>query len=103
MKNLKQIGETQDKTVNFIIKSLVCLCKLDQTSNLKILDFGCGKGNLVKALTERGYDSYGCDIKEHWVDNSKLDHTRFKIIPLSPYKLPYPDDYFDAVVSITVV
>ena len=32
------------------------------TKDMKILDFGCGEGHLVKAFQELGYDAYGIDI-----------------------------------------
>ncbi|MEX0699635.1 MAG: methyltransferase domain-containing protein, partial [Acidimicrobiia bacterium] len=28
----------------------------------KILDVGCGRGHLVKALTERGFEAWGIDL-----------------------------------------
>lgn len=92
-----------ERTTNFIKKAIVNLCNLDQISHLKVLDFGCGKGNLVNALFEEGYDTYGCDIEEYWMTNSTVDATKFKLIPLAPYTLPYPDNYFDVVISITVM
>ena len=43
---------------------------------LKILDFGCGKGFLLKHLESKGYKLYGYDISKELVDiarkNSKL-------------------------------
>lgn len=39
----------------------------------KILDFGCAKGYLVKALRLLGFDAYGVDISEYAIDNSDRD------------------------------
>ena len=36
--------------------------------NLKILDWGCGKGDLVKFLNDQGYDCYGLEVE----DNKKV-------------------------------
>lgn len=36
----------------------------------KILDFGCAKGFLVKALVLLGYDAYGTDISEYAIKNA---------------------------------
>lgn len=42
----------------------------------KVLDYGCGKGVLVKFLRERGYDASGWDrYAEGWTDNSVLKGT----------------------------
>ena len=38
--------------------------------NDKILDFGCAKGFIVKALNILGYDCYGCDISEYAIQNA---------------------------------
>lgn len=94
---------SQEKTVKFINKAVVDLCKLDHKSNIKLLDFGCGKGRLVEAFVEQGYDAYGCDIKEHWNANPKHDAERFKMISLLPYTIPYVDNNFDVVVSTSVL
>lgn len=37
---------------------------LDSAKEVKtIYDLGCGSGNLVKALREKGYDAFGIDVK----------------------------------------
>lgn len=37
---------------------------LSQTADIKIVyDLGCGSGNLVKALREKGYDAFGVDVR----------------------------------------
>jgi 2-polyprenyl-3-methyl-5-hydroxy-6-metoxy-1,4-benzoquinol methylase len=40
-------------------------------SNMQVFDFGCGKGDLVKAAVALGIDAYGCDLYDtdyssHW-------------------------------------
>jgi 2-polyprenyl-3-methyl-5-hydroxy-6-metoxy-1,4-benzoquinol methylase len=39
---------------------------LGHRESLKVLDFGCGAGNLVAALVRLGHDAYGCDIGGDW-------------------------------------
>ena len=41
--------------------------KKTDKKNLRILDWGCGKGDLVKFLNNNGYDCYGLEV----VDNKK--------------------------------
>jgi SAM-dependent methyltransferase len=65
----------------------------------RILDFGCGYGWHLRSYQRAGFDAYGCDIDPYWL--SDLDG-RMKAIE-RPYRIPYPDGHFDAVVSMSVL
>jgi SAM-dependent methyltransferase len=59
----------------------------------RVLDFGSGAGGLVEAYRAAGIDAYGCDVAvEHETDRQRL-------IEADPYRIPYPDSWFDLVVS----
>ena len=60
--------------------------------DVRVLDFGCGAGQLVERMSRLGYDAHGCDI---YVDPAASD--RCRKIELSPYRLPFADDSFDIV------
>lgn len=60
-----------------------------------MLDFGCGQGALVEGLRKRGYEARGCDM----FPNGRADCSVIE----TPYRLPYPDDSFDAIVSTSVL
>ncbi len=68
------------------------------TKDMKILDFGCGEGNLVKAFRELGYDAYGIDV----IDCPNLDEIHYAKIGFNPYVIPFEDDFFDYVYSTSV-
>jgi len=42
-----------------------------------ILDFGCARGYLVKALRQLGYSSFGRDVSEWAITNSDFDVREF--------------------------
>jgi len=65
---------------------------------LTVLDFGCGKGRLVEELASLGFDTFGCDIS-----GIPAPTERLREIALDPYRLPFPDATFDAVVSTAVL
>lgn len=65
----------------------------------RILDFGCGSGDLVQELNRRGFDSLGVDIKKFWADNDL--HGRLQVVE-QPYRIPHADLTFDAVLSTSV-
>ena len=65
----------------------------------KILDFGCSKGYLVKALRLLGHQAYGCDISEYAIgagDPAIREHLVVITDPQEP--IPF-DSAFDWVIS----
>lgn len=60
-------------------------------NNDKVLDFGCARGYLVKALRMRGVNAYGCDSSEWAIENCDegvRDYVSQEI----------PDDPFDHII-----
>ena len=70
----------------------------------KILDVGCGKGFLLYDFTKviPGLELHGIDISEYAVSHAK-EEIRDKIQVGNATSLPYPDHYFDLVISITTL
>jgi len=71
-------------------------------SEVKILDVGCGKAHLLYELQQLlpGAELHGFDISEHGIataPESIRPHLRLQRAQ-DPY--PWPDDYFDLVVSL---
>ena len=81
----------------------------------RILDYGCGEGGLVYRLLDLGFDAYGFDIHERVAYRSPEDRSRFGFlstgtseqtdqrIDRSTFRLPFPDDAFDVVLSTSVL
>jgi len=70
----------------------------------KILDIGCGKGFQLYELTQLlpGLEVYGIDVSSYAIENGKeeiKDHLQVG----NANSLPFPDDYFDFVFSITTL
>lgn len=75
--------------------------KLDRFDN--ILDFGCGCARLGRMFLGHRNEIVGCDIDGRHVDwiNSNLSHMR--AVKTEPNEnLPFDDNSFDAVISISV-
>ena len=70
----------------------------------KILDVGCGKGFLLYDFTKvmPDLEIYGIDISNYAISNSKQE-VRDRLQLGSATNLPYPDNYFDLVISITTL
>ncbi len=89
--------------MNFLDTAIKKHMTSSTASSVKVLDFGCGKGNLVRDLSSLKYDAYGCDIDAYWEKESKHETGRLSRISLAPYRLPFEDGNFDFVVSISVL
>ena len=70
----------------------------------KILDVGCGKGYLLYELTQvvPGVEVSGLDISQYAIDNSKEEIRPF-LQTGNAVSLPYEDNSFDFVVSVTTL
>lgn len=73
----------------------------------RVLDAGCGAGNLTVELARRGYHAHGIDLAPNMVEVasssastlSEDQKARFEIQQGSIEALPYPDAFFDATVA----
>ena len=65
------------------------------TGTTRVLDWGCGGGDLVAEGRAAGYDVIGCDFDAHGPHLSAIgaDH----------YRLPYPDGSVDVIISNQVL
>jgi protein-L-isoaspartate(D-aspartate) O-methyltransferase len=70
----------------------------------KILDVGCGKGFLLYDFTKvvPGLELHGIDISEYAIENSK-EEIKDRLQVGNATSLPFPDNYFDFVFSITTL
>lgn len=71
----------------------------------QLMDFGCGKGNLVRSALSQGIDAYGCDFYDvkysyGWSDlSAELSETNRLRRIQQPYRLPFGDSSLDVVIS----
>jgi len=85
------------------------LVKLLKKQNVRrILDLGCGSGKHLIFLVKHGFKLYGIDIAEGAIKiaQEKLKKNKLKanLKTGSIYKkLPYKDNFFDAVISLRVM
>ena len=70
----------------------------------KILDVGCGKGFLLYDFTKvvPGLELHGIDISEYAIQNAK-EEIKDCLQVGNATSLPFPDNYFDFVFSITTL
>jgi ubiquinone/menaquinone biosynthesis C-methylase UbiE len=89
-------------------KNLIQIAKIFRKKGVKrILDLGCGSGRHVIFLTKNDFEVYGIDIAKHgiklakeWLKKENL-RANLKVGDIHK-KLPYPKNFFDAIISIRV-
>jgi len=67
----------------------------------RILDVGCGLGMYVRKMLQFSRDVYGVDIDPDKVARASKDLANIQVAPAE--KLPFPDDYFDVILSHEVI
>ena len=85
-----------------VVKDFINEYKLG--ANSRVLDVGCAKGfmvfDFINALPE--LEIYGIDISNYALKNS-IEQVREKLILGNAVNLPFPDKYFDLVISINTI
>lgn len=71
-----------------------------------ILDAGCGHGRNMHWFVRNGMEIYGIDRDESAIDSLRSQHPQLReeqlqVCPVST--MPFPDDYFDHVISSAVL
>ncbi|MEO8971945.1 MAG: class I SAM-dependent methyltransferase, partial [Ktedonobacteraceae bacterium] len=81
------------------------------TAASKILDFGCGDGELVYHFRKQGFQAYGIDIVDCYKDVQQqcreeglipTDEELFYTLDVDNYALPFEDNTFDRIFSFYV-
>lgn len=76
---------------------------------MRVLDHGCGKGRHAIYLAKKGIEVHAVDIEESALTGLRNEAEKDQLFELLKVEradireLPYPDEYFDAILSINVV
>lgn len=67
----------------------------------RVLEIGCGMGELLSALADIGYDCTGLDVSRTRIESLRsLGTPRLRFQRAEGSRLPFEDNSFDAVISI---
>jgi SAM-dependent methyltransferase len=79
-----------------------------EKKNIRVLDYGCGNGELVRFLMQNGYDAYGVDVDTFfddfysYTDKDLLAEKRISVIDIDGNG-PMSDQTFDFIISNMVI
>jgi SAM-dependent methyltransferase len=68
-----------------------------------VLEGGCGRGQLVLALSRRGYDAYGVEYGAETVRAIRAVEPSLRVQAADLRRLPFPDGFFGGYISLGVV
>jgi ubiquinone/menaquinone biosynthesis C-methylase UbiE len=71
--------------------------------NQRILDVGCGTGNLVEELTNKGYQVVGIDLQKEGLLRQKIKKPSLHFLRACAKALPFPDGQFEVVIFADVL
>jgi len=88
--------------------NIVSVNEIFKTHQVKrVLDLGCGDGRHLIFLGKLGYEMYGLDFAptalNHSKERSDQEGLQVELRCEDMSQLPWPDQYFDAIVSIRVL
>jgi ubiquinone/menaquinone biosynthesis C-methylase UbiE len=72
---------------------------LDPRPGERVLEVGCGRGFLTKALADLGVDAVGVDANPHAAEHAVTD----RVSTMGAEALDFPDGSFDKVVSVHAI
>lgn len=103
--SLDELPERLKKPVPFVVESL-SLFECGDVRN--VLDLGCGAGRHCIFLAKEGFNTVGIDFSKsslkmakEWVKKEKIRNVDFVCGTMT--HLPFTRDFFDAVVSVSVI
>jgi ubiquinone/menaquinone biosynthesis C-methylase UbiE len=69
----------------------------------RILEAGCGMGQVALALKKKGYASYGLDFAQGTIEMLREKFPCVPFIQGDIHSLPFPDAFFDLYISLGVI
>nr|MDJ0724278.1 class I SAM-dependent methyltransferase [Prochloraceae cyanobacterium] len=88
----------------YVAGDILDLVKLSIDTQDKVLDFGCGRGNIVNFLRTQGTKAFGIELETPLIQQALLPECKqFIQLYSGNFPLPYRDEEFDRVLAIEVI
>lgn len=96
------IAEDYARTRAFIPEDIRTLGEYTNQGE-RVLDMGCANGRFLEVLKDRGVDFFGIDNSERLIEIAQKKYPEANFQIADALNLPFPDNYFDKVYSISVI
>jgi len=90
--------------------SKILLSFISKLNGNKILDYGCGKGNLSQYILSQGGVVYGIDISSNYIkeavencSSQGYNASNFHFYEMDAHIMNFPDNFFDIVVGLGIL
>lgn len=100
--NYNLIADGYTRTRAFIPEDIRALGKYALPKE-RILDLGCANGRLYEIFEKKNVDFYGIDFSEKLIEIAKEKYPRAKFQAANALNLPFPENFFDKIYSISVL
>jgi 2-polyprenyl-3-methyl-5-hydroxy-6-metoxy-1,4-benzoquinol methylase len=82
----------------FVLERLDAAAGGPGVTRLRVLDVGCGEGQLTAAIAEAGFDVLGVDVAEEPLRRARALHPGLELLRVEPdEQWPLPDAGFDVI------
>ncbi len=93
-----------EELIRFIARKFY---KKNDKSSVKILEIGCGTGANIWYLAREGFSAYGLDGSKVALTKAEerlnSENLKFKLIHSDAIKIPFSNNFFDAVIDIECI
>jgi len=97
----KPLTEYPEKLIKHFLKLINFKSGVSTSNkNNKVLDVGCGRGDQLNIFKKLKFDTYGLDLE---LKNEVANSHNFNQCDFSKDKFPYNDNYFDIIISKSII
>jgi SAM-dependent methyltransferase len=96
------IAEDFSRTRSFVPKEFKNWILQYVFAGEKVLDWGCGNGRFFEIFANKEINYFGIDISEKLIEIAKNKYPQANFQVISPFDLPFPNNFFDKIFSIAV-
>lgn len=91
------IDKREDFNLGSIYNIDEIIAEYDLDKNVKILDIGCGSGNVVNYLEQKGFDVIGIDISKETIKEGKEKYKNIDIRVMDSHSMNFENNTFNVI------